>query len=79
MTAGAHGFRPTGGNRQLEMLVSRRVRWVAFSLLLILVSLEAGCYVYAPGPPGPPASPPHAVWVPGHYNRFGAWVQGHWR
>ena len=19
------------------------------------------------------------VWIPGHYNRFGAWVPGHWR
>jgi len=61
------------------MLVNRRVRWVAFSPLLTLVSLEAGCNVYAPGPPGPHASPPPAVWVPGYYNRFGAWIQGDWR
>jgi hypothetical protein len=24
-------------------------------------------------------SPVRAVWVPGHYNRHGGWVPGHWR
>ena len=21
----------------------------------------------------------HGVWVEGHYNRYGAWLPGHWR
>jgi hypothetical protein len=60
--------------------VTRPARWLAFGLLLILASLEAGCYIYAPGPPGPPPPPGYAaVWLPGHYNRWGEWVPGHWR
>jgi len=34
-------------------------------------------------PPGPvalaPAPPYRPVWVPGHLNRRGRWVPGHWR
>ncbi|MFZ0927548.1 MAG: hypothetical protein WAN11_03045 [Syntrophobacteraceae bacterium] len=42
-------------------------------------------YYYAPPPPpvsyAPPPYPPYGyrVWVRGHYNRYGAWVPGHWR
>ena len=27
------------------------------------------------------AWPPYAgaAWIPGHYNRFGVWIRGHWR
>jgi hypothetical protein len=41
--------------------------------------------VYPVGPPPPRAyyapRPYYAgpVWVPGHYNRYGAWIHGHWR
>ena len=40
--------------------------------------------VYAPPPvyaaPPPYVAPgPRRVWVPGHYNRWGRWVPGHWR
>jgi len=46
-----------------------------------------GPYYYGPapapvyyGPPGPPPPPAHyRVWVRGHYDRYGAWVPGHWR
>jgi hypothetical protein len=36
---------------------------------------------YAPEPVyyAPEPVPHGAVWVPGHYDRFGDWVPGHWR
>jgi len=59
--------------------MTRSIRWAAFGLLLLLATLEAGCYIYAPEPAGPPGPHPNAVWVPGHYNRAGPWTPGHWR
>jgi hypothetical protein len=59
--------------------MTRHVRWIALALLVALATIEAGCYIYAPGPPGPPPPGRAATWIPGHYNRFGEWVPGHWR
>ncbi|MGA2937440.1 MAG: hypothetical protein ABSF52_10130 [Syntrophobacteraceae bacterium] len=40
-------------------------------------------YYYAPPPApvyyGAPPPYPARVWIRGHYNRYGAWVPGHWR
>jgi hypothetical protein len=36
----------------------------------------AGCVVAAPPPPAPVAT---AVWEPGHFDREGVWIPGHWR
>jgi hypothetical protein len=39
-------------------------------------------YVYTPPEPvyyAPEPVPYRAVWVPGHYDRFGEWVPGDWR
>lgn len=48
--------------RRLKILL------LAFALAVPL----AGCVVY---PARPRAG---AVWVPGHYGRYGGWVRGHW-
>ena len=46
--------------------------WLATFLLAGLLGLAVfGCVEPAPCPGG--------TWVPGHHNRFGHWVSGHWR
>jgi hypothetical protein len=34
---------------------------------------------YAPAPVHYGPYYPRSVWIPGHYNRYGYWVRGHWR
>ena len=42
---------------------------------------DDGPVYYAPAPEyyGPEPVPYGAVWVPGHHDRFGDWIPGHWR
>ena len=50
--------------------------WVPFPVVVAAVpAVVAAPVVYAP--PRPVHYRP--VWIPGHYNRWGAWVPAHWR
>lgn len=55
---------------------------VPFPLFVAPVArVVAAPAVYAPSAPAyyQPAVHPRHVWVPGHFNRWGAWIPGHWR
>ena len=39
---------------------------------------RGGAWVWIPGHWDRPYGH-YSAWVPGHYNRYGEWVEGHWR